>query len=253
MFTVGASAKVHEGSPTAVAGGEGDLLSATRQETDRRTAGDLESREADGHADVPSAHADLAPTARRLLEAARRLLERSGYRALSLEAIGREAGENKSLIWYHFGGKPGLLVALVDWLLYDVLRDLRQKVGDMRAGDERQRMVVGLSRELATDSQAYRLFYALLPHLVEDRKTRRRLAGLYTQYRAVNAKGLSLDGEDSADARALAAMLVALTDGLAIQLLIDPGSVDMDRVIRLWHVLVQSALGGSSVEPPARP
>ena len=202
-------------------------------------------------ADVPSSHADLAPAARRLLEAARQLLEQSGFRALSLEAIGRAAGENKSLIWYHFGGKPGLLVALVDWLLYDTLRDLQRLVGEMPAGVERQRMTVAHTRQLATDFEAYRLFIALLPHLVENRETRLRLADLYAQYRAMNAKGLALDGEKTPDAIALAAMLVALTDGLGIQLLLNPGSIDMDRIMGLWLVLVDVVLGSPIAESPA--
>jgi AcrR family transcriptional regulator len=194
---------------------------------------------------VPSAHDDLAPTARRLLEAARRLLERSGYRALTLEAIGREAGENKSLIWYHFGSKSGLLVALADWLLYDALHDQQVRVGTMPPGVDRQQAMWSDSRAVAADSEAQRLFYDLLPHLLEDRRTRRRLATLYAGYRTLVARGLSLDGgpECSSDERTLASMLIALTDGLAIQLLADPGSVDMDHVEHLWHTLVRSVLG----------
>ena len=37
-------------------------------------------------------------------------------------------------------------------------------------------------------------------------------------------------------------MLVALSDGLAIQLLLDPGSIDMDRVVSLWETLVKTTL-----------
>ena len=200
---------------------------------------------------VPSAVADLAPTARKLLEAARRLLERSGFQALSLEAIGREAGENKSLIWYHFGGKSGLLIALTDWLLYDDLRDLQKKLEEMAPGEERQRLVTTYSCELATDSESYRLFYALLPHLVDHRKSRRRLSELYSAYRVMNARGLSPNGDEgqARDARVMASMLVALTDGLAIQLLANPGSVDMERVVDLWQVLVRTVLG----PPPEQP
>ena len=193
---------------------------------------------------VPSAQANLSPTARRLLEAARRLLERQGYEALTLEAIGREAGENKSLVWYHFGGKPGLLVALADWILYDQLRELHNQIGELPPSERRQRFPIDYARRLASDSQAYRLFFAMLPHLEGDRKTHRRLAGLYADYRRLNAQGLSLDGNGSHDADTLAAMLVALADGLAIQLLLDPGSVDMDRVVSLWETLVKVTLNG---------
>jgi AcrR family transcriptional regulator len=198
---------------------------------------------------VPSAEATLAPTARRLLKASRRLLEQSGYSALSLDAIGREAGENKSLIGYYFGGKAGLLVALADWLLHDSLRHLQQRVEKMPPGPERQRVPTVFLRELAADSEAYRLFYALLPHLIEHRNTRHRLGALYAEYRAVNMEALSLSGDplQARDGRVIASMVIALTDGLALQLLADPGGVELDRAVELWDEFVQLVLGGSRV------
>ena len=57
----------------------------------------------------------LAPTGRRILEAARRLLARNGYAGLTIDAIAKEAGESKSSVHYHFGGKAGLMTALADW------------------------------------------------------------------------------------------------------------------------------------------
>jgi AcrR family transcriptional regulator len=211
------------------------------------TTSNAQTDGARGAAAIPSAHADMAPTARRLLEAARRLFERSGYEALSLEEIGREAGENKSLIWYHFGGKPQLLVALSEWLIYEAVRSIQSHAEGMSPGVERQQAVWDDCRELAADSQVQRLYFELLPHLLDDRKTRRRLADLYARYRMLLATGLSLDdGPDrSGDERALASMLVALADGLAIQLLADPGSVDMVRVEKHWQTLVQVVLGSS--------
>ena len=62
------------------------------------------------------------------------LLETQGSSSLTLKAIGREAGQNESLIGYHFGSKTGLMVALVDWLLYDTLRDLQARVARLAEG-----------------------------------------------------------------------------------------------------------------------
>ena len=220
------------------------MSAKAKRDKEKRSSGQRPDEMQGDQVGVPSAQADLSPTARRLLEAARRLLERQGYEALTLEAIGREAGENKSLVWYHFGGKPGLLVALADWILYDQLRELHDQIDELPPSERRQRVPIDYARRLASDSQAYRLFFAMLPHLERDRKTHRRLAGLYADYRRLNAQGLSLDGNGSHDADTLAAMLVALADGLAIQLLLDPGSVDMDRVVSLWETLVKVTSNG---------
>jgi len=193
---------------------------------------------------IPSAAAELAPTARKLLEAARRLVESSGYSSLSLEAIGREAGENKSLIWYHFGGKPGLLAALVDWLLYDTIRDLHDKVTGAAGDVDKQHEAITDAGRLASDATAYRAFYEVLPHLLESREGRDRLAELYAEYRRLNAAALSgADGESgSMEARAMGSMTVALVDGLAIQLLVDPGCVDLEATFRMWEDFVRLTL-----------
>ena len=198
---------------------------------------------------VPSALEDLAPTARELLEAARRLLETKDYSSLTLKAIGREAGQNESLIGYHFGSKTGLMVALVDWLLYDTLRDLQARVSQLEEGEDQRHLAVDDSRKLITDVDSYRAFYDLLPHLIETREGRMRMAELYRGYREMNARALSSTSAEARAprARALGAMHVAFTDGLAIQVAMDPGGVDVQLVTELWEDFVRHVRDHTSV------
>jgi len=190
---------------------------------------------------VPSALEDLAPTARELLEAARRLLETQDFSSLTLKAIGREAGQNESLIGYHFGSKTGLMVALVDWLLYDILRDLQARVAQLDEGQDQLHLAVDDSRKLIADVDSYRAFYDLLPHLVETREGRRRMAELYRGYREMNARALCSTSAEARtpQARALGAMHVAFTDGLAIQVAVDPGGIDVQLAAELWEGFVR--------------
>lgn len=193
---------------------------------------------------IPSVIDDLAPTARELLEAARRLLETEGYSSLTLKAIGREAGQNESLIGYHFGSKTGLLVALVDWLVYDIVRDLHARVLRLDEGQDQLHPAMDDARKLIGDVESYRAFYDLMPHLLATREGRLRMAQLYTAYRELNARALSsvLAQARSPRARAVAAMHVALTDGLALQVLMDPGGVDVQLTAELWEDCVRSML-----------
>ena len=46
-------------------------------------------------------------------------------------------------------------------------------------------------------------------------------------------------------------LLVAMADGLAIQLMLDPGSVDMGRVVSLWGRLAEAALESGGGTTPA--
>jgi AcrR family transcriptional regulator len=54
-----------------------------------------------------------AETAERLLAAARRAFAREGYAAASMDALCAEAGLTRGALYHHFGGKDGLLEAVV--------------------------------------------------------------------------------------------------------------------------------------------
>jgi AcrR family transcriptional regulator len=183
-----------------------------------------------------------------LLDAARRLLARSGYNSLSVEAIGREAGENKALIRYYFGSKNGLLVALVDGLVSDTLWQARQRLSALSSYEDRARLVVETLEAILGDTQAYRLLYDLLPRLLENPSMARQLAELYRAYRDLNTRALWGDRAEDAPmvVRDVAAMTVALTDGLAVQLLAEPGSVDVVSTLAVWRSFVEGVIASAS-------
>ena len=60
--------------------------------------------------------AALPPTARRILAAAQGILAERGYAELTMTAIAQVSGANRALVSYYFGGKAGLLAALVETL-----------------------------------------------------------------------------------------------------------------------------------------
>jgi AcrR family transcriptional regulator len=193
---------------------------------------------------LPGAQPDLPPTARRLLDAARRLLARSGYNSLSVEAIGQEAGENKALIRYYFGSKNGLLVALTDTLISDTLRQARHRLSGLSDTHDRVGVLVEAAADIVDDVPSYRLLFDLLPRLLEDPRMARQLAGLYRGYRDVNARTLwgERTGEPPQAIRELAAMTVALSDGLAVQVLAEPGSVDVRSAFATWRAFMETVL-----------
>ena len=195
-------------------------------------------------AGLPGGGPGLPPTAQRLLEAARRLLARSGYNSLSVEAIGREAGENKALIRYYFGSKNGLIVALVDWLVADTLWQSRQRLSRQSAEQTPSERVIETSEALLDDAASYRLLFDLLPRLLENPAMARQFADLYFAYREQNTQALwsANKGNPPAVVRNLAAMTVALTDGLAIQILADPASVDVRAFLAMWQSFVDGVL-----------
>ncbi len=193
---------------------------------------------------VQGSTAPVPATAQRLLQAARTILERHGYHALSLESIATEAGENKALIRYYFGSKAGLLIALVEWLVRDQLMEMQAMFADLPEGAGRLHALVEGNLRMVEDSTGYRLYFELVPNLLRDSRMRAQLAGYFAACRQLNLAGLVADGNAdlSREAATLAAMTMALADGLALQRLADQHAIDFELAWSLWEGLVRQTL-----------
>jgi AcrR family transcriptional regulator len=62
---------------------------------------------------LPTRKRDPEATRRSLLRAAAALFSRNGYDGTTTDAMATEAGANKAMISYHFGGKKGLYTAVL--------------------------------------------------------------------------------------------------------------------------------------------
>jgi AcrR family transcriptional regulator len=194
----------------------------------------------------PSAQASLSPTARQLLEAARRVVERSGYKGLTYTSVGKEAGLSPNLVSYHFGSKAGLLVALLDWFIYDTLWEVGQQLSRLRDDEDHVPVFMQINVRMLANLDSYRLWYDLLPHVLEDVGSRARLADLYRSYTASNVQAI-LSGhgvDETPEVRVIAALTVAMTDGLALQLLADPDGVDVQLATSMWEKFISWVLAG---------
>jgi AcrR family transcriptional regulator len=182
----------------------------------------------------------LSPTAHGILDAARRLLVRDGFSALSLEKIAAEADVPKSLIRYHFGNKAGLIEVLVDALIHDANLGLKDEIEQIATGDARVAHLLAAQRAMSADRRAFRVFYDVLPHALRDRKLRDRVARLYDRYRSLDVWALrdAAAPLDEAELEPLAALSIAVLDGLAIQLLLAPRSFDHAGAYATWEAMV---------------
>lgn len=80
-----------------------------------------------------------ADATRRLLDAAIQIFDRKGYAASSVREIAEAAGVTKPVVYYHFGSKEGLLVAILDQAVRDFTQTIDTAVA--RAGSARERLV----------------------------------------------------------------------------------------------------------------
>jgi len=187
--------------------------------------------------------ADLSPTAKRILAAARRVLARDGFAGLTFEAISAEAGENKSAIRYYFGGKAGLITTLVDWIDHDDSARLIRELSTDHPDLDRIGVLLRIQQEGSKFVKDSQLFFDLLPHVLRDRKLRARLGELYAWYRDLDRWALAPDVDEPTKAQAerLAALCVAVSDGISIQYAADP-KFDADAAFATWERLLRSAL-----------
>ena len=172
------------------------------------------------------------------------MLERDGYAGLRLEAISAESGLAHSLIRYHFGSKAGLVGVLIDWLLYETYMTMHKGMVSLDPDDVEGRvrtMAQGV-RRLFRDTPSYRLYLDLVVAALHDDDLRPRLAESFVGQRRLIMEALGTDSDESSRDRAsaFAAIVVAFSDGLALQYLADPGGIDLDRIFALWDEILET-------------
>jgi len=184
-----------------------------------------------------------SPTALRILAAAKKILSERGYSKLTLQAIEEESGEYRALVAYYFGSKQGLVDAIIDSLMDAEDEALREHLEGIEEPEERVRTLIDEQRQISADWRGFRAFYELLPHIMRDDRLREDLAADYAKSRELDrqtlAAGVRGRGQDLGK---LAALSVAIVEGLAVQYAADPESFDHEGTYHLWEEMVLAHL-----------
>jgi AcrR family transcriptional regulator len=192
---------------------------------------------------------DLPPTARRLLAAAQDILAERGFAELTMTAISQVSGVNRALVSYYFGGKAGLLAALVDTLFQDPEVGYVEEIRASRDGPDRADAFLDWQRRVSARDRTNRMLYELLPHALRDPEVRARFAEEYRVYREVDGDCLRGAPRELSEKElaALAAVSIAVVEGLGIQRALDPEGFDHERAWRMWR----DVIGAYLLLPPA--
>lgn len=191
-----------------------------------------------------------AETRARLIAAAADLFARKGFHAVSAEAVADAADRTTGALYSHFGGKDGLLLALVEqWLEESAARIL---VGVEEAADLDGRLRA-LWREFTAPHEEHGDAWILLEfelwlHAVRDPVVAARLAERYAAYRRQLAEPVEAWVRDEGigpllDPERSAADVIALLLGFAMQQRIDPIAITDDTVVTGLRAVIA---GGSS-------
>ncbi len=187
-----------------------------------------------------------SPTAQRILTAAKRILSHEGYARLTLQAVEKESGEYRALVAYYFGNKQGLIDAIVEDLMQSEDAALRERLDAIESPDERVRALIDEQRQISADWRGFRAFYELLPHIMRDERLRGDLAADYAQSRELDRQTLAAGTSGAPDLDKLAALSVAIVEGLAVQYAADQEHFDHEGTYRLWEDMVLAYLRATS-------
>ena len=184
--------------------------------------------------------AGLPPTARRLLAAAQDILAERGFSELTMTAISQVSGVNRALVSYYFGGKAGLLAALVESLFLNPDVGFVEEIRSSRVGEDRADAFLDWQRRVSQNDRTNRMLYELLPHALREPEVRARFAEEYRVYRDVDGDCLAAAPRELSEAEldALAAVSIAVVEGLGIQRALDPDGFDHERAWRMWREVV---------------
>lgn len=190
-------------------------------------------------------------TRARIIAAASRVLATKGYDATTLREISREAQAAPGLVHYYFGGKDQLLVEALQAAgqqFHQRTERLVQQVSDEQSLDV---LLTQIAERVEQDENVYRLRYesfslglhnALIAPAVSERLAQRReeigsVMGTILE-KLARAEGVE---RSAVDPTILAALLLALFDGLALQKIMDV-SFDLEAAYRILAQMLRGLL-----------
>lgn len=181
-----------------------------------------------------------------ILKAAYRVAARERLAGLTGRAVAAEAGVSSGLVFFHFGDRDGLLVALLEWLLeVTVVGPELPALLEGRTAEERMMSAIRRDVErLPRQRERVEMFFDFWVMGTRHGEVQRMIRAALERYRAafrplaqavVDAEpdrfaGVSADG--------LAAVAAGFIEGCALQVAIDLEHFDVDAYMRTLHALV---------------
>ena len=193
-----------------------------------------------------------------LLSAALRVFARRGYRQAGVDEIAAAAGYSKGALYWHFSGKEDLLLALLEERIDAPMREI---VALLESAPPDRDMSVEASREFARRLNIQRdavllerEYWSLairdpeLRALYAERQTELRgaLAGaLEARARHLGTPDLPMPAED------VARIVMSIIGGLAVDELIEPGSVRPDLLSETLALVYAGLVARAQAQAPS--
>jgi AcrR family transcriptional regulator len=166
--------------------------------------------------------------AQRIVEAMRSSVARRGIAGSTFEHVAREAGVSRGLLHYYFGTKEALLVEVVRRDTEHRIARLDEPLGKAKSVDELLEILVAdLQDSIQNEPGFWVLLFDLFTAGRRNPEIQREVGELFNRTRdhvAEILRAKQAEGVISArfEVDSVVAMLFAMADGIALQILTDP-------------------------------
>lgn len=178
-----------------------------------------------------------------LIEAGMRVLAEGGIRAFTIDNICKVSGASRGLVTHHFGSKDGLLAAVYETAYRPLLDAISPE--DMPAPDLPD-LVDQLFSPANYSRETLNVWLAIWSEIATGGALREEHRTLYARYRAVVAEAVARHAARngrSVDAEAMAITLIALVDGLWLEMCLDPADLTPEAARTACIALLEPVLG----------
>jgi TetR/AcrR family transcriptional repressor of bet genes len=170
-----------------------------------------------------------------LVEAGLSVLAEGGITAFTVDNICKRAETSRGLIAHHFGGKEGLLVAVYHAAYAPLLADLTPDLSVDQVLDR-------LFSPKHFTRESLNIWLSLWGQVAVNAGLQEAHRANYAAFRAAVAHAIARDAKAPVDAEAIAAALIALADGLWLELCFAPDLMSPDRAKATCRMLLEPLL-----------
>jgi AcrR family transcriptional regulator len=183
-----------------------------------------------------------AEVRQRIMRAATKVFLKRGFNGATLDEIAAEAGFSKGAVYSNFDDKDALFLALADEEFARRLDLLRAALEEPDAGAEAAGR--SMTEALTAHQDLHVLFSEFRAHAARDPSTRRKLARRRAEIRTTLAETVEdyaqrAGAELTMPAEHIATLLLALTNGLALERLGQPEAIPDDLFGKVIEQLFQ--------------
>lgn len=188
-------------------------------------------------------------TRQQLIDSARKVFARDGFEKASLQDISNQAGKTRGAFYAHFDDKEDVFFAIFEQYLAKGQEQFRQRL--MLASTKAKRVAALASHivGIIEDNERSLLTLEFKMYVLRHPSDQKRLTDLHT---AVCRRGAGSDVEallpelfkaiGSVENRRQVAQVGAIVDGLALNRLFDPGSLDSATLLRQATAGIQALM-----------